>query len=47
MRTISEPIETTTITISPDNRWLLVVNRETHSLSIIGVRDDQGQVDRM
>ena len=33
----------TTITITPDNRWLLVVNRETNSLSIIGVRDAQGQ----
>jgi YVTN family beta-propeller protein len=37
------PSRSTTITISPDDRWLLVVNRETHSLSIIGVRDAQGQ----
>ena len=41
--TLLAPSSSTTITISPDNRWLLVVNRETHSLSIIGVRDDQGQ----
>jgi YVTN family beta-propeller protein len=41
--TLPAPSNSTTITISPDDRWLLVVNRETHSLSIIGVRDDQGQ----
>jgi YVTN family beta-propeller protein len=33
----------TTITITPDNRFILVVNRETNSLSIIMVRDAQGQ----
>jgi YVTN family beta-propeller protein len=37
------PSRSTTITISPDNRFLLVVNRETNSLSIIEVRDSQGQ----
>jgi YVTN family beta-propeller protein len=41
--TLLAPSQSTTITITPDNRRLLVVNRETHSLSIIGVRDAQGQ----
>jgi YVTN family beta-propeller protein len=37
------PSRSTTITISPDNRFLLVVNRETNSLSIIEARNAQGQ----
>jgi YVTN family beta-propeller protein len=41
--TLLTPSRSTTLTITPDNQWLLAVNRETNSLSIIGVRDAQGQ----
>ena len=41
--TLPTPSRSTTIAITADNAYLVVVNRETNTVSVIAVRDSQGQ----
>jgi len=40
---LSTPSQSTTIALTSDDRRLVVVNREANSVSILSVRNDQGQ----
>ena len=44
-QTLSDPSRSTSIAMTSDDRWVIVANRESNSVSIIQVRDAEGQDD--